>query len=904
MAELPESRINERNITSEMRESFLDYAMSVIVSRALPDVRDGLKPVHRRILYGLHEQGMTPDKSYKKSARIVGDVMGKYHPHGDSSIYEAMVRMAQDFSYRYPLIDGQGNFGSMDGDGAAAMRYTEARMSKITLEMLRDINKDTIDFIDNYDGNEREPAVLPSRFPNLLVNGASGIAVGMATNIPPHNLTEVINGVLSLSYNPDITVAELMEDVQGPDFPTAGIILGKSGIRRAFETGRGSIQMRSRAEIEERGGGRQRIVVTEVPYQVNKARMIEKIAELARDKKIDGITDLRDETSLRTGVRVVIDIRKDANASVVLNNLYKQTPLQTSFGVNMIALVNGRPKLISLKEALEEYLEHQKVVVRRRTEYNLKKALDRAHILEGLRIALDHIDEIIRVIRESETDKVAMASLQEQFKLSERQAQAILDMRLRRLTGLERDKIEAEYNELIAYIEELKEILADEEKLLQIVRNELIDIRERYGDERKSEIQLGGLDDIEDEDLIPEEQIVITLSHNNYIKRLPVSTYRAQHRGGRGVQGMNTLEEDFVSQLVTLSTHDNVLFFTNKGRVYKLKGYEVPELSRQSKGIPVVNAIELDNDESISTMIAVKDLESEDDYLVFATRKGRVKRSALSNFSHINKNGKIAISFKNDDELIAVRLTDGEQDILIGTSHASLIRFNETTLRPLGRTAAGVKGITLREDDKVVGLDVTNADSDEEILVVTENGYGKRTPVGDYRLSNRGGKGIKTATITERNGNIVCITSVTGEEDLMVITNSGVIIRIDVEDISQNGRAAQGVRLIKLGENQIVSTVAKVNDEDDINKDGESTEAIASDVDNNNASQTDLQDSQNSEVIVEGDAPGNAIHTEVDEEDNTSGNDERQEVRQDFMDRVNEDIDNADQTADEDNEEE
>lgn len=904
MAELPESRINERNITSEMRESFLDYAMSVIVSRALPDVRDGLKPVHRRILYGLHEQGMTPDKSYKKSARIVGDVMGKYHPHGDSSIYEAMVRMAQDFSYRYPLIDGQGNFGSMDGDGAAAMRYTEARMSKITLEMLRDINKDTIDFIDNYDGNEREPAVLPSRFPNLLVNGASGIAVGMATNIPPHNLTEVINGVLSLSYNPDITIAELMEDVQGPDFPTAGIILGKSGIRRAFETGRGSIQMRSRAEIEERGGGRQRIVVTEVPYQVNKARMIEKIAELARDKKIEGITDLRDETSLRTGVRVVIDIRKDANASVVLNNLYKQTPLQTSFGVNMIALVNSRPKLISLKEALEAYLEHQKVVVRRRTEYNLKKALDRAHILEGLRIALDHIDEIIRVIRESETDKVAMASLQAQFKLSERQAQAILDMRLRRLTGLERDKIESEYNELIAYIEELKEILADEEKLLQIVRNELIDIRERYGDERRSEIQLGGLDDIEDEDLIPEEQIVITLSHNNYIKRLPVSTYRAQHRGGRGVQGMNTLEEDFVSQLVTLSTHDNVLFFTNKGRVYKLKGYEVPELSRQSKGIPVVNAIELDNDESISTMIAVKDLESEDDYLVFATLKGRVKRSALSNFSHINKNGKIAISFKNDDELIAVRLTDGEQDILIGTSHASLIRFNETTLRPLGRTAAGVKGITLREDDKVVGLDVTNAESDEEILVVTENGYGKRTSVGDYRLSNRGGKGIKTATITERNGNIVCITSVTGKEDLMVVTNSGVIIRIDVEDISQNGRAAQGVRLIKLGENQIVSTVAKVNDEDEIKEVDESTEAKASDVDNDNASQTDLQGSQNSENIVEDDAPGNAIHTEVEDEENASNNDERQEVRQDFMDRVNEDIDNADHGTDEDNEEE
>ncbi|MGE0975153.1 DNA gyrase subunit A [Staphylococcus cohnii] len=885
MAELPESRINERNITNEMRESFLDYAMSVIVSRALPDVRDGLKPVHRRILYGLHEQGMTPDKSYKKSARIVGDVMGKYHPHGDSSIYEAMVRMAQDFSYRYPLIDGQGNFGSMDGDGAAAMRYTEARMSKITLEMLRDINKDTIDFVDNYDGNEREPAVLPSRFPNLLVNGASGIAVGMATNIPPHNLTEVINGVLSLSYNPDITIAELMEDVQGPDFPTAGIILGKSGIRRAFETGRGSVQMRARAEIEERGGGRQRIVVTEVPYQVNKARMIEKIAELARDKKIDGITDLRDETSLRTGVRVVIDIRKDANASVVLNNLYKLTPLQTSFGVNMIALVDGRPRLINLKEALVEYLEHQKIVVRRRTEYNLKKAQDRAHILEGLRIALDHIDEIIRVIRESDTDKVAMVSLQEQFKLTERQAQAILDMRLRRLTGLERDKIESEYNELIAYIEELKAILADEEKLLQLVRDELIDVRERYGDERKTEIQLGGLDNIEDEDLIPEEQIVITLSHNNYIKRLPVSTYRAQHRGGRGVQGMQTLEEDFVSQLVTLSTHDHVLFFTNKGRVYKLKGYEVPELSRQSKGIPVVNAIELDNDETISTMIAVKDLESEEDYLVFATLKGIVKRSALRNFSHINKNGKIAIGFKEDDELIAVRLTDGEDDVLIGTAHGSLIRFNESALRPLGRTAAGVKGITLREGDSVVGLDVTKAETDDEILVVTENGYGKRTPVSEYRLSNRGGKGIKTATITERNGQVVCITSVEGKEDLMIVTNAGVIIRIGVEDISQNGRAAQGVRLIKLNDDQFVSTVAKVDEEEK-----EAEEIELQETENEQIEDTS-SDSQQSESVVTDDLSEGVVHTEVEEDTDEDG---RQEVRKDFMDRINEDIDNSD----------
>lgn len=894
MAEYPESRIIERNISNEMRESFLDYAMSVIVSRALPDVRDGLKPVHRRILYGLNEQGMTPDKPYKKSARIVGDVMGKYHPHGDSSIYEAMVRMAQDFSYRYPLVDGQGNFGSMDGDGAAAMRYTEARMTKLATELLRDINKDTINFIDNYDGTEREPEVLPARFPNLLVNGAAGIAVGMATNIPPHNMTEVINGVLSLSHNPDITIAELMEDITGPDFPTAGLILGKSGIRRAYETGRGSIQMRARAEIEERGGGRQRIVVTEIPFQVNKARMIEKIAELVRDKKIDGITDLRDETSLRTGVRVVIDVRKDANASVILNNLYKQTPLQTSFGVNMIALINGRPKLINLKEALVEYLEHQKVVVRRRTEYNLKKAEDRAHILEGLRIALDHIDEIITTIRESDTDKVAMERLQERFKLSERQAQAILDMRLRRLTGLERDKIESEYNDLIAYIEELRAILADEEKLLQLVRDELIEVRERYGDERRTEIQLGGLDHIEDEDLIPEEQIVITLSHNNYIKRLPVSMYRAQNRGGRGVQGMNTLEEDFVSQIVTLSTHDHVLFFTNQGRVYKLKGYEVPELSRQSKGIPVINAIELENDEVISTMIAVKDLEKEDAFLIFATKHGIVKRSSLSNFSHINRNGKIAINFRDEDELVAVRLTDGSKDVLLGTSRASLIRFKESLLRPLGRTAAGVKGITLREGDEVIGLAVANGDSEDEVLVVTENGYGKRTPLEEYRVSNRGGKGIKTATITEKNGDIVCITTVTGEEDLMIVTNHGVIIRIDVGDISQNGRSAQGVRLIRLSDEQFVSTVAKVQEEPEDELEG--------------TSEDETEPGENgptptiSEQVVESEDDDRTIHTEeLDETVEEDG--ERTELRQDFMDRVNEDIENAD-SEDEDNEEE
>ncbi|HDU1373691.1 TPA: DNA gyrase subunit A [Staphylococcus pseudintermedius] len=872
MAETPESRINERNISKEMRESFLDYAMSVIVSRALPDVRDGLKPVHRRILYGLNEQGMTPDKPYKKSARIVGDVMGKYHPHGDSSIYEAMVRMAQDFSYRYPLVDGQGNFGSMDGDGAAAMRYTEARMTKLALELLRDINKDTIDFIDNYDGNEREPSVLPSRFPNLLVNGASGIAVGMATNIPPHNMREVIDGVLSLSHNPDITISELMEDIQGPDFPTAGLILGKSGIRRAYETGRGSVIMRAKAEIESRGGGRDRIVVTEIPFQVNKARMIEKIAELVRDKKIDGITDLRDETSLRTGVRVVIDVRKDANASVILNNLYKQTPLQTSFGVNMIALVNGRPKLINLKQALYHYLEHQKEVVRRRTEYNLRKAKDRAHILEGLRIALDHIDEIITIIRESETDKVAMESLQSRFALSERQAQAILDMRLRRLTGLERDKIEQEYNDLIAYIAELEAILADEEKLLELVREELTEIKEKFGDDRRTEIQLGGIDQLEDEDLIPEEQIVITLSHNNYIKRLPASTYRAQNRGGRGVQGMNTLDDDFVSQLVTTSTHDHVLFFTNKGRVYKLKGYEVPELSRQSKGIPIVNVIELDQDEVISTMIAVKDLDSEEDFLVFVTKKGLIKRSALSNFNRINRNGKIAIKFRDDDELIAVRLTDGEKHILIGTAQASLIRFKETDVRAMSRIAAGVKGIRLRDGDEVIGLDVADDDNQDEILVVTEKGYGKRTSIEDYRLSNRGGMGVKTAKLTERNGRLVCITTVEGDEDLMVVTNQGVIIRMEVSNISVNGRMAQGVRLIRLDEEQYVSTVAKVKKEpEDIEADEHTTASEASD---------------DVEVVVDDVTPGDTIHTEAPEPEVSP---ERETLREDFMDRVNED---------------
>ncbi|AKG72782.1 DNA gyrase subunit A [Salinicoccus halodurans] len=807
-------RLQQVNISKEMRTSFLDYAMSVIVSRALPDVRDGMKPVHRRILHGMHDNGMTSDKPFKKSARIVGDVMGKYHPHGDSSIYDAMVRMAQDFSYRYPLVYGQGNFGSMDGDGAAAMRYTEAKMSKISMELMRDINKDTIDFQDNYDGNEREPVVLPARFPNMLVNGSSGIAVGMATNIPPHNLTEVIDAVLALSKDDEITLPELMEYVKGPDFPTYGLIVGKSGIRKAYETGRGSVIMRAKCEIEMMKNGKERIVVSEIPYQVNKARLVEKIAELARDKKIEGITDLRDETSLKEGVKIIIEIRKDKNANVILNNLYKQTPLQTSFGINMLALVKGQPKILGLKEVLHHYLEHQKVVVLRRTKFDLKRAEDRAHILEGLKIALDNIDAIITLIRGSQNDEAARTGLMENFNLSERQAQAILDMRLRRLTGLERDKIEDEYNEILKTIEELKAILADEEKLLEIIREELIEIRDKYGDARRTEITLGSISDIEDEDLIPEEQIVVTLSHNNYIKRLPSSTYRAQHRGGRGVQGMNTIEDDFVSQIVTMSTHDYIMFFTNKGRVYRLKGYELPELSRQSKGIPIVNMLEVDKDEKISTMISVKDKdpeEFENMFLVFATKNGLVKRSSLDNFERINKNGKIAISFRGEDELLAVRLTDGTKEVILGTKYGALIRFPETQIRTMGRTAAGVKGIRLRDDDEVVGLDVLI--ENQAILVVTDNGYGKLTHEEEYRITNRGGVGVKTANLTDRVGELIYIASVNGDEDLMIVTNHGVIIRLVMEEISTLGRNTQGVRLIKLSDDQKVATVAKVKEE-------------------------------------------------------------------------------------------
>jgi len=809
--ETPKSRVEEINISNEMRSSFLDYAMSVIVSRALPDVRDGLKPVHRRILFAMHDLGMTADKPFKKSARIVGEVIGKYHPHGDSAVYDTMVRMAQDFNYRYMLVDGHGNFGSVDGDSAAAMRYTEARMSKISMELLRDINKDTIDYQDNYDGQEKEPVVMPARFPNLLVNGSSGIAVGMATNIPPHQLGEVIDGVLALSKDPDMTIHELMDIIPGPDFPTAGLILGRSGIRKAYETGRGSITLRAKVEIEEKANGKPTIIVTEIPYQVNKARLIEKIAELARDKKIEGITDLRDESD-RNGLRIVLELRKDVNANVLLNNLYKHTALQTTFGINMLALVDGQPKVLNLKQALQHYLDHQKVVIRRRTQFELRKAEARAHILEGLRIALDHLDEVISLIRNSETTDIAREGLMTKFNLSEKQAQAILDMRLQRLTGLERSKIEEEYQELVKLIAELKAILADEEKVLEIIRNELIEIKERYNDERRTEIVSGGLDQIEDEDLIPRENVVITLTHNGYIKRLPLSTYRSQKRGGRGVQGMGTNEDDFVEHLLTTSTHDTILFFTNKGKVYKTKGYEIPEYSRTAKGIPIINLLEIDKDEWINAIIPVEEFV-DDWYLFFTTKEGISKRSPLSSFANIRTSGLIAIHLREGDELISVRLTDGNRHIIIGTKKGMLIRFPETDVRSMGRTATGVKGITLDKDDEVVGMEILEEHND--VLIVTKKGYGKRTPASEYRIQGRGGKGIKTCNITDKNGYLVSMKAVTDEEDLMLITAGGILIRMSISDISRMGRNTVGVKLIKLDENESVATVAKVEKEDE-----------------------------------------------------------------------------------------
>ncbi|EKZ4506269.1 DNA gyrase subunit A [Listeria monocytogenes] len=811
MAETPNQRITEINLNKEMRTSFLDYAMSVIVARALPDVRDGLKPVHRRILYAMNDLGMTSDKAYKKSARIVGEVIGKYHPHGDTAVYFTMVRMAQDFSYRNMLVDGHGNFGSVDGDMAAAMRYTEARMSKISMELLRDINKDTIDYADNYDGSEHEPVILPARFPNLLVNGSSGIAVGMATNIPTHHLGEVIDGVLALSHDPDITIRDLMEYIPGPDFPTAGMIMGRSGIRRAYESGRGSITVRGRVDIEEKKNGKETIVITEIPYQVNKARLVERIAELAREKKIDGITSLNDESD-RSGMRIVIEVRRDISASVIVNNLFKMTALQTTFGINMLALVDNHPKVLNLKEILYHYLEHQKVVIRRRTEFELRKAEARAHILEGLRIALDNIDAIIKLIRGSKTSDVAKEGLMTQFNLSDKQAQAILDMRLQRLTGLEREKIEEEYQNLVALINDLKAILADDERILEIIREELEEIKVKYADKRRTEILAGDLVSLEDEDLIPEEEVAITLTKRGYIKRLPLSTYRSQRRGGRGIQGMSTHEDDFVEHLVATSTHDTLLFFTNTGKVYRSKGYEVPEYGRTAKGIPIINLLGIESQEQVNAVINLSEF-TDDSYLFFTTKHGVVKRTTLSQFAKIRQSGLRAVELRENDELISVQMTDGSKNMIIATKHGQSIYFPEENIRVMGRTAAGVRGIRLREDDEVIGMEVL--EDDEKVLVVTEKGYGKQTPASQYPLRNRGGMGVKTVTITEKNGNLVAMKTVTGEEDLMLMTVSGVLIRFEIDTVSQTGRSAMGVKLIRLDEDEKVATVAKVPKEED-----------------------------------------------------------------------------------------
>ncbi|MFA1819623.1 DNA gyrase subunit A [Virgibacillus oceani] len=812
MAEERRPNVQEINISNEMRTSFLDYAMSVIVSRALPDVRDGMKPVHRRILYAMHDLGMHADKAYKKSARIVGEVIGKYHPHGDSAVYEAMVRMAQDFSFRNMLVDGHGNFGSVDGDSAAAMRYTEARMSKISMELLRDINKDTIEYAENYDGTEHEPVVFPARFPNLLVNGGSGIAVGMATNIPPHNLGETIDAVLAVSKNPDISIDELMEDyINGPDFPTAGQILGRSGIRKAYETGKGSVTIRAKVNIEEKANGKATIIATELPYQVNKAKLIEKIADLVREKRIDGITDLRDESD-RNGMRVVIELRRDVNPNVVLNNLYKHTAFQTTFGVNLLALVDGQPKVLTIKQCLEHYLDHQVIIIKRRTAFELRKAEARAHILEGLRVALDNLDEVISLIRSSKTADIARDGLMNNFDLSEKQAQAILDMRLQRLTGLEREKIEDEYKELMQLIDELKAILADEEKILEIIREELTEIKERYNDERRTEIVMGGAGFLEDEDLIPEENIVITLTHKGYIKRLPSSTYRTQKRGGRGIQGMGTNDDDFVEHLVSTSTHDTILFFTNKGKVYKTKGYEIPEFNRTAKGLPIINLLQVEKEEWVNAVISVSEY-TEDAFLFFTTKYGISKRTSLSQYANIRKGGLIAVGLRENDELISVRLTDGNKHMMIATKNGYLIRFPEDQIRSMGRTAAGVKGISLRGNDEVVSMEILQKDAN--ILHVTNKGYGKQTKETEYRVTNRGGKGIFTSNLTDKTGHVVAVKAVDGDEDLMLITIAGVLIRIPVKDISETGRNTMGVRLIRLQEEEEVATVAKVDLEEE-----------------------------------------------------------------------------------------
>ena len=810
---MQDNNLVDVNLTSEMKTSFIDYAMSVIVSRALPDVRDGLKPVHRRILYGMNELGVTPDKPHKKSARITGDVMGKYHPHGDSSIYEAMVRMAQWWSYRYMLVDGHGNFGSMDGDGAAAQRYTEARMSKIALEMLRDINKNTVDFTDNYDASEREPNVLPARFPNLLVNGATGIAVGMATNIPPHNLGESIDAVKLMMDNPDVTTRELMEVLPGPDFPTGALVMGKSGIHKAYETGKGSIVLRSRTEIEETKTGRERIVVTEFPYMVNKTKVHEHIVRLVQEKRIDGITAVRDESN-REGVRFVIEVRRDASANVILNNLFKMTQMQTNFGFNMLAIQNGVPKILSLREILGSYIEHQKEVVTRRTIFDKEKAEARAHILEGLLIALDHIDEVIKIIRNSQTDAEAQAELMSKFKLSERQSQAILDMRLRRLTGLERDKIQSEYDDLVALIADLADILAKPERVVAIIKEELDEVKRKFGDPRRTELMVGEVLSLEDEDLIEESNVLITLSNKGYIKRLDQDEFTAQKRGGRGVQGTGVKDDDFVRELVSTSTHDRLLFFTNKGRVYRLKGYEIPEYGRTAKGLPIVNLLKLDDGESIQTIINVAQDRGEDAYLFFTTRSGLVKRTSVAEFANIRQNGLKALNLKDEDELINVFLTDGNTDVIIGTKFGYSVRFKESVVRNMGRSATGVRGVNLRPGDQVVGASVIT--DQDEVLIITEKGYGKRTRADEYPTKGRGGKGIKTANVADKNGPLAGLMTVKGDEDLMIITNTGVMIRTSVANISQTGRSTMGVKVMRLDQDaQIVTFTTVQADEKD-----------------------------------------------------------------------------------------
>ena len=828
-------RITDVNLTGLMKNSFLDYAMSVIVARALPDVRDGLKPVQRRILYGMNELGVTPDKPYKKSARIVGDVMGKFHPHGDSSIYEGLVRMAQDFSYRYMLVDGHGNFGSVDGDGAAAMRYTEARMSKIAVEMLRDINKNTVDFQDNYDGSEKEPTVLPARFPNLLVNGASGIAVGMATNIPTHNLGEVIDAIHLLMQNPDATTEELMKVLPGPDFPTGGVVMGKSGIRKAYETGRGTIIVRAKVDIEEAKNGRQRIVVHEIPYMVNKARLIERIAELAPGKEIEGITDINDETD-REGMRIVIDVRRDASAEVILNNLYKMTLMQTTFNFNMLAIVNGAPKVLSLKQILQHYLEHQINVVRRRTEFDLKKAQSRDHIVQGLLIALDHIDEIIKIIREAQTSEIAKEQLIDRYTLDDRQAQAILDMRLVRLTGLEREKIENEHQKLTEAIADYQDILAHEERINQIIYDELLEIQRKFGDPRRTELQVGDITDIEDEDLIEEEDIVVTLTHNGYIKRLPVDEFKSQNRGGRGVKGMGVHKDDFIEHLISSSTHDILLFFTNSGKVFSMKGYEVPEYGRSAQGIPIINLLGIDNHEKITAVINVSNAADDTDkFLFFVTKQGTVKKTPVDDFRNIRSNGLKAIQLHDGDELIHVNIIDGQQNMILGTRLGYAVSFNAEDVRSMGRSAAGVRGAKLREGDCVIGA--APLDSDCNVFVISENGFGKQTPAAEYPIKGRGGKGIKTVNVTAKNGPLAGLTTVKGDEDIMLVTDKGVIIRFGIETVSQTGRAAVGVHLIRMDDDSKVATMAKVAKEDQTDQDDDALPAeedsAASETENN-----------------------------------------------------------------------